>query len=130
MLKSSDGQEIEVDKNYRTTESVLYDAVYIPGGKENVETLKKHGDAIHFVNEAFRHCKPLGATGEGVELFKAAHLPDIKLAGKSSADKVVSDKGVVTARNEGDRSSFNESFTIAIAQHRHWNREKKEQVTA
>ncbi|UWJ22290.1 Catalase [Methanosarcina mazei TMA] len=130
MLKSSDGQEIEVDKNYRTTESVLYDAVYIPGGKENVETLKKHGDAIHFVNEAFRHCKPLGATGEGVELFKAAHLPDIKLAGKSSADKVVSDKGVVTARNEGDRSSFNESFTIAIAQHRHWNREKKEQVPA
>ncbi|WP_240664326.1 catalase [Methanosarcina sp. MSH10X1] len=133
MLKSSSGEEIEVDKSYVTTESVLYDAVYIPGGKENVKTLKMQGDAIHFVNEAFRHCKALGATGEGVELFKAANLPDIQFAGKESVDKeipLVSDKGVVTAVKEGDRSDFNKSFTTAIAKHRHWDREKKEQVPA
>ena len=129
MLKSSSGEEIEVDKNYRTTASVMYDAVYVPGGKENIETLKMHGDAIHFVNEAFRHCKPLGATGEGIELFKAANLPDIKLAGQESADKVVSDKGVVTAM-KGNIGSFNDSFIAAIAKHRHWDREKKEQVPA
>ena len=70
-----------------------------PGGKESIETLKMQGDAIHFINEAFRHCKPLGATGEGIELLKAANLPDIKFAGQKSADKVVSDKGVVTSRN-------------------------------
>lgn len=130
MLKSSEGQEIEVSKNYRTTASVLYDAVYVPGGKESVETLKMQGDAVHFVNEAFRHCKPLGATDEGVELLKAADLPDIKLAGQRSADKVVSDKGVVTFRNGGGNSSFNDAFIAAIAQHRHWDREKKEQVPA
>ena len=133
MLKSSSGESIEVDKSYVTTASVLYDAVYIPGGKENVETLKMQGDAIHFVNEAFRHCKPLGATGEGVELLKAANLPDIQFAGKESADKeipLISDKGVVTAVSAEDRSAFNESFTSAIAKHRHWDREKKEQVPA
>jgi catalase len=130
MLKSSSGEEIEVDKNYRTTASVLYDAVYIPGGKKNIDTLKMHGDAIHFINEAFRHCKPLGASGEGVELFKAAHLADIKLAGQKSADQVVSDKGVVTIRKEGGSSSFNDAFISAIAKHRHWDREKKEQVPA
>jgi len=133
MLKSSSGESIEVDKSYVTTASVFYDAVYIPGGKENVETLKMQGDAIHFVNEAFRHCKPLGATGEGVELLKAANLPDIQFAGKESADKeipLISDKGVVTAVNGEDRSAFNESFTAAIAKHRHWDREKKEQVPA
>jgi catalase len=133
MLKSSSGEELEVDKSYVTTASVLYDAVYIPGGKKNVEALKMQGDAIHFVNEAFRHCKPLGATGEGVEFFKAANLPDVQFAGKESADKeipLISDKGVVTAVNEGDRSAFNESFTDAIAKHRHWDREKKEQVPA
>jgi catalase len=132
-LKSSSGEELEVDKSYVTTASVLYDAVYIPGGKENVETLKMQGDALHFVNEAFRHCKPLGATGEGVELLKAANLPDIQFAGQESADKtipVISDKGVVTAVNKGDRKSFNNAFTTAIAQHRHWDREKKEQVPA
>ncbi|MPN42254.1 hypothetical protein SDC9_189810 [bioreactor metagenome] len=108
----------------------MYDAVYVPGGKESIETLKMQGDAVHFINEAFRHCKPVGATGEGVELLKAADLPDIKLAGQRSADKVVSDKGVVTVRNGGNNSSFNESFIAAIAQHRHWDREKKEQVPA
>ena len=133
MLKSSSGEELEVDKSYVTTASVFYDAVYIPGGKENVETLKKQGDAIHFVNEAFRHCKPLGATGEGVDLLKAATLPDIRFAGHESADKVIpviSDKGIVTAVSESDRKSFNDSFITAIAKHRHWDREKKEQVPA
>lgn len=133
MLKSSSGEELEVDKSYVTTASVLYDAIYIPGGKENVETLKTQGDAIHFVNEAFRHCKPLGATGEGVDLLKVANLPDIQFAGQESADKiipVISDKGVVTAVSEGDRKSFNDSFVAAIAQHRHWDREKKEQIPA
>lgn len=133
MLKSSSGEELEVDKSYVTTASVLYDAIYIPGGKENVETLKIQGDAIHFVNEAFRHCKPLGATGEGVDLLKVANLPDIQFAGQESADKiipVISDKGVVTAVSEGDRKSFNDSFVAAIAQHRHWDREKKEQIPA
>lgn len=133
MLKSSDGTEIEVSKNSRTTESVLYDAVYVPGGKKSVEALKMQGDAIHFVCEAFRHCKPLGATGEGVELLKVANLPDIKLAGKESAGKkvsAISDKGVVTTVDKGDISSFNESFVEAIAKHRHWDREKKEQVPA
>jgi catalase len=77
----------------------LYDAIYIPGGKESIETLKMLGDAVHFINEAFRHCKPLGATGKGVEFLKAANLPDIQFAGQESADKVISDKGVVTAMN-------------------------------
>jgi catalase len=81
MLKSSSGEELEVDEGFVTTASVLYDAVYIPGGKENMEALKMQEDAIHFVNEAFRHRKPLGATGAVLELLKAANLPDIKYQG-------------------------------------------------
>ena len=130
MLKSSSGKKLEVDKNYLAAASVMYDAVYVPGGKESVDTLKMQGDAIHFANEAFRHCKPLGATGEGIELFKAANFPDIKFAGKASADKAVSDKGVVTSRKEGGSDSFTTSFIDAIAKHRYWDREKKEQVPA
>ena len=103
MLKSSSGEKLEVNQNYLTAASVMYDAVYVPGGKESINTLKMQGDAIHFINEAFRHCKPLGATGEGVELLKAANLPDIKFAGQKSADKVVSDKGVVTSGNSEGR---------------------------
>jgi catalase len=129
MLKSSSGEEFEVDKSFATTASVLYDAVYIPGGKENIEVLKMQGDAVHFVSEAFKHCKPLGATGEGIELLKAANLPDLKYSGQESADKVISDKGVVTSM-KSDSGSFNDSFIVAIAKHRHWDREKTKQVPA
>jgi catalase len=129
MLKSSKGEEIEVDKNYLTAASVMYDAVYVPGGKVSIDTLKMQGDAIHFVNEAFRHCKPLGATGEGIQLFKVANLPEIKFTGQESTDKAISNKGVVTSMR-GDSSSFTDSFIAAIAKHRHWDREKKEQVPA
>ena len=87
MLKSSAGEELMVDKNYLTAASVMYDAIYVPGGKESIETMKMQGDAIHFINEAFKHCKPLGATGEGIELLKASDLPDIKFAGQKSGDK-------------------------------------------
>ena len=129
MLKSSSGEKLEVNKNYLTAASVMYDGVYIPGGKESIKTLKMQGDAIHFVHEAFRHCKPLGATGEGIELFKVANLPDIIFAERKSADKVISDKGVVTVMRI-ESSSFNDSFIAALAKHRHWGREKKEQVPA
>jgi hypothetical protein len=34
-----------------------------------VLAMTKQGDAIHCVQEAFRHCKTLGAIGEGVRLW-------------------------------------------------------------
>ena len=92
--------------------------------------MKMQGDAIHFINEAFKHCKAIGAIGQGTELLKASDLPDIKCAGQKSGDKVISDKGVVTCRNSGIGNSFNEAFIKAIAMHRHWDRERKEQVPA
>lgn len=42
---------------------------FIPGGKENLDQLMMRGDAIHFVNEAFKHHKPIAALGEGVGLL-------------------------------------------------------------
>lgn len=128
MLKSSDGKKMEVDKNYETAASVVYDAVYVPGGHESVNTLKMHGDAIHFINEAFRHCKPIGATGDGVDLLMSSSIKGVDFAGDGT--EIMSDKGVVTVRSPGGDGKFNKAFIEAIAQHRHWDREKKIQVPA
>jgi len=128
MLKSSDGKKMEVDKNYETAASVVYDAVYVPGGHESVNTLKMHGDAIHFINEAFRHCKPIGATGDGVDLLMSSSIKGVDFAGDGT--EIMSDKGVVTVRSPGGDGKFNKAFIEAIAQHRHWDREKKMQVPA
>jgi catalase len=128
-VQTLDGQAVKVDKNYLTTGSIMYDAVFLPGGLECVQTLQKHGEALHFINEAFKHCKPIGAISEGIDLLSAAALAGVQLANNDAGS--VSDKGVVTAANRGEIDAFANVFITAIAQHRHWEREAtKGQVPA
>jgi catalase len=127
MLDSVEGDQMEVDMSYSTTQSVLYDAVFIPGG-QHIETLKMQGDALNFVHEAFKHCKPIGATAEGVDFLRSTEIKGVQLRDDVMKDDVLVDIGVVTARAAGN--GFADSFMKAIAQHRHWAREMKEQVPA
>jgi catalase len=98
---------VMVDHTLVTMPSVVYDAVYVPGGKAGVDALLADGDAVHFVSEAFKHAKAIAATGEGTALLAAAGVP---------ADAV----GVVTG--ESASRAVITSFIAAIAQHRAWNR--------
>jgi catalase len=118
-LGKARGKEVKVDKSYVTTGSIMYDAVFVPGGK-GVDTLITQGDALQFINEAFRHCKPIGAVGEGVNLLQAAHLLNTQLAAEKSKE-TITDKGVVTSRS--GMNGFTQKFVEAIAMHRHWERE-------
>ena len=129
-VRAAGGQIIAVDKTFLTAASVMYDAVYVPGGRASIDTLRAQGDAIHFINEAFRHCKPLGATSEGIELIKQSDLGKLVLAGGGdpSVNNLVNDRGVVTAGTASP--GFIKQLTDAIAQHRHWQRGAKEQVPA
>jgi catalase len=128
MLKSVDGREVEVNKNYAGAGSIFYDAVYITGGRQCVDTLLSQGDALHFVNEAFKHAKALGATNEGVDLIAASQLKDVPLAAPNSQAQLVNEMGVVTIRNAADMNVFNQKFIEAIAQHRHWIRQAKKEL--
>jgi catalase len=125
-LDSSDGGSVAVDKAFVTTASVLFDAVYVPGGASAADTLARNGDALHFVNEAYRHCKPVAATADGVRLLCEARLPELSL--EAAGGGVASDKGVVTAAAAD--ATFCEAFAEAISHHRHWNREHKDTVPA
>ena len=49
----------------------MYDAVYVPGGKESVTMLLGEYEARHFVREAYNHGKAIAASGEGGELLQA-----------------------------------------------------------
>jgi catalase len=129
-LQSDNGETIEVDKNFVTTASIMYDAVVVPGGDESVALLKKQGDALHFVNEAFKHGKPVGALSEGVELLMESNIEGVLFAGAHTEEELVSNKGVVTSRNGAGSSVFSQSLIEAMAAHRHWDRETKERVPA
>ncbi|MFO7664388.1 MAG: catalase [Chloroflexota bacterium] len=129
-LKSDGEANVKVDSTFLTAASIMYDAVFVPGGADSVAALKKNGEALHFVNEAFKHCKTIGAMGEGVELLMAADLEDIALAGPRTEEELVIDSGVVSSRDGMDASAFSDAFMKAIAQHRHWMRAMKDRVPA
>ncbi|MCY7283982.1 MAG: catalase, partial [Cyanobacteria bacterium CAN_BIN43] len=124
-IKTVEGQEVGVDKTFLTAASVMFDAIYVPGGKASIEALKMTGDALTFINEAFKHCKPIAATAEGVDLLQAADLKGVPLDGSAVSDE----QGVIAAR-KADASQTAQLFVQAIAQHRYWNRFEKAKVPA
>ncbi len=115
-VKGEGGQEIMANWTFQTTSSALFDAVYVAGGAKSVNMLKQDADAVRFVNEAFRHCKPLAAVAEGVELLKAASYPGV-------TDILEAEGVVISTTAKG--ADFTKSFIKAIAHHRFWSRELK-----
>ena len=57
-VAAKDGTQLMPDKDFTTTPSLVYDAVYIPGGAQLVDALGKNIDARNFVNEATLHKRP------------------------------------------------------------------------
>ncbi len=125
-IKGDDGKEIPVEMTFITSASVMFDAVYVPGGAQSIKMLKQQGEAVNFITEAFKHCKAIAATSEGVELLSIADL----LGANLSSNGLHSSVGVVTSQQPSDLKSFSNDFITAIAQHRHWKRSQKEMVPA
>ena len=111
-VKAADGGALTVDFTLLTVGSVLFDAVFIPGGAKSTGTLAADGAAVLFVREAYKHCKAIAASGTGLALLEAAGI----------------DARDVTTRREGVNSQMAEAFIKAITQHRDWSRETKAQA--
>ena len=73
-LTGARGQAVPVDWSLLTAGSVLFDAVYVPGGDKSAEALAAEAAAVLFVREAYKHCKAIAASGAGVGLLKAAGI--------------------------------------------------------
>lgn len=115
-INSSNGKSVTADFSFLTTASVLFDAVYVPGGAASVAALGGEADAYHFVDEAYKHCKAIAAVGEGVSFLN-----------DSFAGKAEGDKAVVLGKNVNAAAG---DFINAIAQHRNWERETSRKVPA
>lgn len=116
MITGSNGKTVKADFSYLTTASVLFDAVYVPGGAASVTTLGGEADAFHFVNEAYKHCKAIAAVGEGVNFLN-----------DSFAGRAEGDKAVILGKNVNAAAA---DFINAIAQHRNWERETARKIPA
>ena len=105
-VKCDKGDKHPVAHSLNTTESVLFDAIYIPGGKQSVEVLKNEAKVKKFINEALKHCKAIAADSEGEDLLDVTYALDFK-----------EDEAVCINKNAS-------VFVNAIAQHRNWKREE------
>lgn len=117
-VKNSDASEMKVGHALRTTASVLWDAVYVPGGESSTATLADDPEAIEFVNEAYRHCRVIAETGAG------AKFPTEETYVRKAKD----DAAIVTS--ESNSKDTAQKFINAIARHRGWEREKARKVPA
>jgi catalase len=119
-VKGSKGGSFSPDRTFFNAASVLFDAVYIPGGAQSVAALREEPDAIHFVNEAFRHCKAIGADKEAMSFLEDTYIPQ-KLGNDMNKD--LSASGVISNGNI-------KNFRDAVAKHRFWEREMMAKVPA
>jgi catalase len=110
-LKPGAGAAPAVDFTLLTVGSVLFDAVFIPGGAASTSALAGDATAVLFVREAYKHCKAVAASGTGLAVLEAAGV----------------DARDVLARREGVNAQLTGAFIEAIAQHRDWGREAKAQ---
>jgi len=134
-VKSSSGKTVAPDHHFEGMRSTMFDSLYIPGG-EHVSVLMKQGRVIHWVREAFGHCKAIGATGEGVKLVKMACEVEGMVFSTGEGGNVTDSYGVVTAggvvkpESLGEAlnmvkgaKSFVDAYAFNISQHRNFQRE-------
>jgi putative intracellular protease/amidase len=108
ILTGADARERLIDHSLLTSSSILFDAVYVPGGARSVAALIEDPDAVAFVAEAYADGKPIAATGEGLELLRAC--------GGELAASHGDRPGVVAGRPS---QALTDAFIEAIAAHRH-----------
>lgn len=111
-ITSEDGKQIPVDGSFLTDASVLYDAIYIPDGKKNVAALMTEPNAIHFVNEAYKHCKAIATGPDAAAFLKETSVKEIETKNLN-----MEEAGVITNGNA-------DKFIGCIAKHRFWKREE------
>jgi catalase len=113
MVAGADGGELAVDFSLPTVASVLFDAVYVPGGQKCIEMLSAENRATEFVEEAYKHCKAIAATGAAVEFLKTTRV----------GDGIAAQDVAVLTGEEDAAADVGSQFVDAISQHRNWARE-------
>lgn len=116
-IKTVEGKEVKVDHNLLTVSSVLFDAVFIPSGTESVNKLKQEEKIPEFLNDAYKHCKVIGAEKEGIDL-----LNETNFIMKISEGKL-DEYGIITS-DTIKSNHLASDFINAMGQHRFWIREK------
>jgi len=103
MVNSSDNNQLEVQHTFTTDASVVFDAVYVDGGKNATPQFER--EATHFIKEAFKHYKPIAGTNEGQLWLEI--------------ENIANSLGVFVDNGNPD---WVNQFVQGVASHRFWKR--------
>ncbi|MES2632666.1 MAG: catalase [Pseudomonadota bacterium] len=117
MMPTAAGDTLDADASMENEPGFLFDALVIGDGPEALAALSQDGHTVEFIKDQFRHCKPILAIGDAIELLALAGLP-------VSLDKslVQGPTGLVVAE-AADATEALGDFIDAMTQHRHFGRE-------
>jgi catalase len=102
-VATADGDAIEPDATLETMPSVLFDALVVPDGEAGAEELGGLGQALEFVKDQYRHCKPILFLGTGRRVGESAGLP-------------------VDDGSDWALTREVKAFVAAVGKHRNWDR--------
>ncbi|MCY7388822.1 MAG: catalase [Burkholderiales bacterium] len=111
-IKAAGGEQMDVDHSFPTVGSVLFDAVFAPGGEQSVTALCADANAVLFVKEAYKHGKVIAASDEGLKLIARAAMS------AGAADGKFLGPGVIAGLGKVVNTSFIKSVLAAVAMHR------------
>jgi catalase len=122
-VAAADGSEIPADKTSQGASSVLYDAVYVPGGRASVDALMRLDEVPRFLSEAYRHGKLIGLSGAAAEFLRVATADAISPDGAGKQADSSTALGVLVSLDGADFAGFAQQFIEALARHRFPERE-------
>ena len=133
MNHADKGETVAVDVTLAEAKPQEFDALLIPGGLMNPDTLRSTDEALEFVRHFFRQGKPVAAichapwvlidaevvSGRTITSWPAIKT-DVRNAGATWVDQdVVVDNGLVTSRKPDDIPAFNEKMIEEFGEGRH-----------
>jgi protease I len=133
------GDKIPVDRTIEKASADEYDALLIPGGVGNPDTLRMDENVVSFVRDFFEQGKPVAAICHGPWLLVEAGVvrdrtltswpsiqTDIRNAGGNwVGEEVHVDQGLVTSRKPDDIPAFNEKMIEEFAEGKHAEQREK-----
>lgn len=133
MKHAEKGQSIEVNVLLKEAKADHYDALVLPGGLLNPDTLRTEQSALAFTTAFFEQGKPVGAICHAPQILISANLvkgrqmtavkavqKDLENAGAKVLDQsIVVDQGLVTSRTPDDLKDFCAKIIEEFAEGRH-----------
>jgi protease I len=133
MHHADKGDKFDVDLTLDEARPEEFDALMIPGGLINPDSLRSNVDALEFTRHFFREGKPVAAICHGPWVLIDAGVvrgrtltswPAIKTdvrnaGGKWINEDVVVDNGLVTSRKPDDIPAFNKKMIEEFCEGRH-----------